>query len=163
MAAKSTYPFEPKSAISLRSGEFWGVPLRDGSFGCGRVLQPAAGYPGASRVTFYGALLNWHGQQHPTEQAISGCKCIAQGKMHIKSLKNFGSPILGWRPLDIEEISPAIVLSGLGDPSGMVMRGIEPIRVRTKADADLPSQSFWGIGYIMALAEHRFLSGEVTS
>ena len=32
------YPFEPRSNVHLRPGQFWGVPLSDGRWACGRVL-----------------------------------------------------------------------------------------------------------------------------
>ena len=32
------YPFEPKSNAHLLPGQFWGVPLSDGRWACGRVL-----------------------------------------------------------------------------------------------------------------------------
>ena len=32
------YPFEPKSNAHLMPGQFWGVPLSDGRWACGRVL-----------------------------------------------------------------------------------------------------------------------------
>lgn len=158
MTATPIYPFAPKSAMALKPGQYWGVPLKDGSFACGRVLQPAASYAGASRVMFYGALLDWHGPQPPTGDSIAGAKCIAQGKIHVKSLSSFGTQILGLRPLELDGISPTRVLSGLGDPGGMVMLGIEPLCARETADAELPPQSLWGVGYIRALAEHVFLS-----
>jgi hypothetical protein len=33
------YPFEPRSNSYLVPGQFWKVALRDGRYGCGRVLQ----------------------------------------------------------------------------------------------------------------------------
>ncbi|HZP14788.1 MAG TPA: hypothetical protein VFA96_03115 [Nocardioides sp.] len=36
--AAPEYPFEPKSNTYLVSGQFWGVPLSDGRWACGRVL-----------------------------------------------------------------------------------------------------------------------------
>jgi hypothetical protein len=154
------YPTSPKSARTLVPGEYWGVPLKDGSYACGRVLQAAASYPGASTVIFFGALLNWRGYELPTSNTIAGAEAIAQGKIHIKSLKTFGTSILGCRSLDLDGIVPTLVRSGLGDPEGMVMLGVMPLRPQTNADAELPPQSLWGVGYIRALAEHRFLQDE---
>jgi len=58
------YPFEPKSNTHLLPGQFWGVPLSDGRWACGRVLavktQPDAYFPGNSR-TFLAALMYWQG------------------------------------------------------------------------------------------------------
>src|SRR6266700_932410 len=48
------YPFEPKSNTHLLPGQFWGVPLSDGRWACGRVLavktQSDAYFPGNSRT-----------------------------------------------------------------------------------------------------------------
>lgn len=152
------YPFIPKSAVTLKPGQFWGVPLSEGGFGCGRVIQAAATYKGASRVIFYGALLDWFGSVPPNEDSIAGAACLAQGKIHIKSIKIYGTEILGLRPLELDNITPALVISGLGDPDAgdWVMEGHELLRRSHLGDKDLPSQSIWGYGYIRALAEAKF-------
>lgn len=57
--AAPVYPFEPKSNAYLLPGQFWGVPLSDGRWACGRVLaikkEPDNYFPGNSR-TFLAAL-----------------------------------------------------------------------------------------------------------
>ena len=35
----AAYPFRPKSTAELEAGQFWSIPLPDGRFACGRVLQ----------------------------------------------------------------------------------------------------------------------------
>lgn len=156
------YPFVPKSAVTLLPGQFWGVPLANGSFACGRVIQPAANHEGASRVIFYGTLLDWLGNQQPTPDSIAGAKCLAQGKIHIKSIKAFGTPILGIRPLALDNITPTLVISGLGDPSigDWVMQGHELLRKARLQDVDLPQQQLWGAAYIRELAENKLLGAK---
>ena len=60
------YPFVPKSNAYLRAGQFWAVPLSDGRFGCGRVLDvPKSGdlhVPANSRM-FLAGLLDWVGSR----------------------------------------------------------------------------------------------------
>jgi len=58
------YPFEPKSNAHLRPGQFWGVPLSNGRWTCGRVLSMKTEaddyFPGNSQL-FLAALMSWHG------------------------------------------------------------------------------------------------------
>jgi hypothetical protein len=155
--AATSYPFVPKSAVSLSAGEIWAIPLRDGSFGCGRVLQPAVQRQGASRVIFLAGLMDWHEDVAPTESTIAGAKCLAQGKAHVKCIRETGGSVLGLRSLELERVKPAIFLSGLGEPSGIVMRGLEHVRKATIFDRLKPQLTLWGFAYIRALAEHEFL------
>ena len=58
------------------------VPLSDGRFACGRVLDaPKSGdlhVPANSRM-FLAGLLNWAGSQPPTVESIAGASLIEQG------------------------------------------------------------------------------------
>jgi hypothetical protein len=38
-----SYPFEPKSTVKLRLGDYWSVPRRDGQFGYFAFLYPFSG------------------------------------------------------------------------------------------------------------------------
>ena len=62
--ARPKYPFEPKSNAHLRPGQFWGVPLSNGRWTCGRVLSMKTEaddyFPGNSQL-FLAALMSWHG------------------------------------------------------------------------------------------------------
>jgi hypothetical protein len=153
-----SYPFVPKLSTGLLVGEFWAVPLADGSFACGRVLQSAPQYPGASRVLFLAALLDWHSQSEPTQDSIAGAGVLAQGKAHVKAVRESGGAILGRRELTADGLEPQYFRSGLGDPKGQVLFGLEPIRPVRTSDESLPTLSLWGYSYIRALAEHTFLS-----
>ena len=110
------YPFEPRSNTYLRPGQFWGVPLSDGRWTCGRVLAVRAAppdpyFPGNSR-TFLAALMDWEGDEQPVAQAIAGRQVLAQGWAHVKSIRLHGRMILGCRDLGLDGISrPAA-----GDP-----------------------------------------------
>ena len=80
------YPFEPRSNSYLVPGQFWGVPLSDGRWACGRVLaiksEPDAYFPGNSR-TFLAGLMNWDGDDPPTSDSIAGQTLVAQGWAHV--------------------------------------------------------------------------------
>ena len=154
------YPYQPKSARSLIPGQFWSVPLKDGSFACGRVIQAAPALPGASRVVFLAALLEWHGATEPDENNIALAKCIAQGKAHIKTIKETGGAVLGLRPLECDGVEPWLFRGARGHQNSYVSYGLEPKREQEEGDQDLPILSVWGYKYIQALAEHRFVAQE---
>jgi hypothetical protein len=88
-----SYPFTPKSSLSLRLGDFWPVPLVDGSFACGRVLQ----HNPDGRVSFFGGLMDWRGDEPPTSDALAGSATIRQGSMHLKAITRVGGQIVGRR------------------------------------------------------------------
>jgi hypothetical protein len=164
-AEPAQYPFVPKSNARLRPGDFWAVPLRDGSFACGRVIElPPHGRPGG-RVSFLGALLDWHDARPPTSAAIAGVKCVRQGAMHILAISTMGGVVLGNRALELDGIEPWLFLDcwyvktqPQHSQQASVQSGYETLRVATSADANLPLWSAWGYGFIRDLAETRFLS-----
>lgn len=79
-----TYPFVPRSAAFLLPGQFWALPLSDGSFGCGRVIEAGAPKGIGSRVSFIAGVLDWHANVPPTYETIAGATCLDQGSAHIK-------------------------------------------------------------------------------
>ena len=120
-------PSIPRSTAALRPGQFWSIPLRDGRFGCGRVL----GVVPRGRTWFIGALLDWVGDAPPTAEAIAGAPVLEVGNAHIRTIGFDGGAILGERPLDADGIVVPSVLD-----------------------------SYWGDGYAVARAEHRFIAGD---
>ncbi|MDB5265361.1 MAG: hypothetical protein JWM39_74 [Parcubacteria group bacterium] len=102
--ATQTYPFVPKSNAHLTPGDFWAIPLQDGSFACGRVLEiPESGDPGA-KVSFHGALMDWHGNEPPTGDSIAGSKILEHANMHVLAITKIGGEVLGNRPLEKDNI-----------------------------------------------------------
>ena len=78
------YPFEPRSNAYLKPGQFWGVPLSDGRFACGRVLAvPSLDHPDPHLMTstkaFMAGLMDWVGAVAPYTEAVAGAELIAQG------------------------------------------------------------------------------------
>ena len=120
-------PLVPKSNAALQPGQFWSVPLRDGRFGCGRVLAVVDG----GRTRFIGALLDWVGDEPPTADSIAGAPVLAVGNAHVRMISFDGGQILGERPLALDGIEvPAVI------------------------------DTYWGDGYAVARAEHRFIAGD---
>jgi hypothetical protein len=155
-ARPRTYPFVPKSSKFLEPGDFWAVPLSDGSFACGRVLEHMpTGTPGA-RVGFLGGLLDWHGASPPEERSIAGASAfLAQGVMHILAITETGGRILGWRSLELDRLAPWTFAFG-----NVVQRGFTPIRPYQRTDRGLPSLSWWGYDVIQIHANRHFVQGQ---
>jgi hypothetical protein len=153
-----TCPFVPKSTAALIPGQFWALPLSDGSFGCGRVIQLApAGMRGA-RVTFLAAVLDWVSRSRPTSAAIAGAPCVSQGRVHIKAVTETGGEILGHRPLELDGIAPWLFRGSDYWRNSSVQEGLIPIRPQTPADDELPVFSTWGYKFAWGIAEDRFVT-----
>lgn len=153
-----TYPLVPKSAASLIPGQFWSLPLSNGTFGCGRVVQLApAGMMGA-RVSFLGAVLDWVAPSPPTSATIAGVPCVSQGHVHIKAITETGGEILGHRSLELDGIEPWLFRGAYGWQNSSVQKGLIPVRPQTSADDELPVFSTWGYGFPVEIAEARFVT-----
>jgi hypothetical protein len=152
------YPLVPKSIRCLRPGQFWAVPLRDGTFACGRVLDLSKAGGLSSRTTFLAGLADWHGSSEPTHAALHGCGIVRQGQAHLKTITATGGALLGMRPLELDGISPCFFKDSTGWPNATVYRGLQPVRPATAADADLPVLQAWGYLVIVGAAERHFLT-----
>ena len=151
-AGERTYPFVPRSSVRLIPGDFWAVPLADGSFGCGRVLEHMPkGMPG-SRVGFLGALLDWHEPEPPNSQRIAGAASVEQGVMHVFAITKTGGAVLGNRPLALDRLEPWTFIDG-----NSVQKGFTRLRAAARADVGLPALSWWGYTVIQILGNKRFL------
>ena len=148
-----TYPFEPKSSAKLRPGDFWPIPLADGSFACGRVLQLAPKGMAGGRVQFFGALMDWRRPAAPTFDDLGGARSLEQGAMHIHSITRIGRAVVGHRPLELDGVQPWLFVNG-----NAVQKGYERVRAWRPSDtADLPAFTWWGWNVIWLLANKRLL------
>jgi Immunity protein 26 len=159
-ASEPRYPFVPKSNASLRAGQFWAVPLSDGRFACGRVLDVPRGgdlhVPANSRMLLAG-LLDWVDQQPPTTESIAGAQLIDQGFAHIKAILTTGGEVLGWRDLAADEIVPHRWRSHVAGGTVWLYEGAHRLRPSTNDDRDLPVMGTWGYSVLWLLAEQRFV------
>jgi hypothetical protein len=153
-----TYPFVPKSAASLIPGQFWALPLSNGTFGCGRVVQLAPTGMMGARVSFLGAVLDWVSTSPPTSAAIAGVPCVSQGHVHIKAITETGGEILGHRSLNLDGIEPWLFRGAHGWQNSSVQEGLIPVRPQTPADNELPVFSTWGYDFAVGIAEARFVT-----
>ena len=130
MATKAPeFPFSPKSTAQLKSGMIWDIPLRDGSYACGRVLHLEGKYRKRARFDFWGGLLRWHASVCPSIEAIAGAPILWQGTFDVRSLARSGSRILDILPLECDGlVIPPVLTSRL---NGMVMIGYDDYRPAT--------------------------------
>jgi hypothetical protein len=152
----TTYPFVPRSTASLVPGQFWAIPLPDGSFGCGRVIETKPPGSTGARVLFLAAVLDWHADAPPTAHAIAGAKCLDQGQAHLKAITETGGSILGHRPLELDNIEPWEFRGAQFHVNSYVYRGMEPLRPQQPADQALPVLGTWGYQVPVVIAERHF-------
>ena len=160
-SASPAYPFVPKSNRWLLAGQFWAVPLSDGRFGCGRVLDVPRKpdiHVTVARTIFLAGLLDWVDDVPPTGAAIAGAALVAQGFAHIKAITTTGGDVLGHRDLDEDGIVPAMWRSHEGGGTVWVYEGVRRLRPATAADRALPVMTTWGYSVISVLAEGAFVS-----
>jgi hypothetical protein len=150
----------PKSNAYLRPGQFWSVPLSDGRFACGCVLDvprtPDLHVP-VSRRMFLAGLLDWVGRQPPTVESVAGANLVAQGFAHIKAILTTGGEILGWRDLEADGIVPERWRSHVAGGTVWIYEGARRLRPATAEDRDLPLMGTWGYSVLRVLAEQRFV------
>ncbi len=156
-----TYPFEPRSNAYLKPGQFWGVPLSDGRWACGRVLAVTAASDGVFRGnsrSFLAALLDWEGDEPPTADGIAGRRVVAQGWAHVRTIRESGGQVLGERDLDLDGIRGLREVTHRAGGTVMLVEGATPLRPATKDEAaTMPVLSTWGFSVISALAERLFV------
>lgn len=149
----SSYPFSPRSSVKLRPGDFWPIPLVDGSFGCGRVLQlPPAGTIGG-RAQFLGGLMDWRGASPPATANLQGARTIDQGVMHVRSITDIGGEVTGHRPLEHDGEQPWTFVNG-----DRIQRGYDDLRPwKNHADNALPRFNWQGWNVIWLRANERLI------
>jgi hypothetical protein len=151
MAKARTFPFVPKSALSLRPGDFWSVPLSDGSFAAGRVIELCPrGRPGG-RSMFLGALMGWWGPSEPAFADLNGAPVLEQAMMHVVAITRSGGSVLGNRSLELDGIAPWEFFE-----AGEVYTGVTWRRRASDADRALPHRSTWGFNVIRIKAEKAY-------
>lgn len=151
---QAEYPFTPKSTARLSAGDFWSVPLSDGSYGCGLVLQKAPDGTPRSRVSFCGGLLDWNGCTAPAPTDLANSKVLAQGYVHILAITSFGR-VLG--NLDAR-VRPSPIL--WHDGGQHVLQGYDIVRRWSIADRSVvPALEYWGWDIIKEKAEKLLLQG----
>jgi hypothetical protein len=161
------YPFEPKSNTWLEPGQFWGVPLSDGRYACGRVLAvPDERNPDPvlwgerDSMVFFAGLMDWVADDPPTAETIAGARLLEQGTAHVKTIRRNGQFVLGRRDLAADGIVGLLEVTHRGR-GAYVYEGPRRLRRATREEAaSLPVMGTWGFRVITVLAEHVFVKGE---
>ena len=147
------YPFTPKSTAQLRPGQFWAVPLSDGRFACGRVLQLGGSEVPTKSRAFFGGLHAWVGTHEPNAAAIEGASFLDFGAMHIRAITELGGQVLGEAPLN--DFRMPSLLSAMGGPDAMLLCGADALRKAKREEwGTLPVLGYWGYGHIKETAEY---------
>ena len=154
----SKYPFIPKSALSLTVGQFWALPLSDGSFGCACVIQLMPKEMIGSRVSFLAGVLDWHGKELPSAESIAHSPCLDQGAVHLKAITETGGVIIGSISLEDAGIEPWIFRDADGWINSDLVKGFITIRPQTPDDSQFPVFSSWGFKTPLIIAESRFIN-----
>ena len=151
------YPLIPKSAGWLIPGQFWALPLSDGTFGCGRVIEVPTADQRVSRMEFLAGVVDWHGPVEPTSELIAGAPCLTQGRAHIRAITRTGGALLGHRDLASDGVEPWLFRGAHHHANSEVLRGFMPLRPQTPEDRGLPVLSTWGYDVPRVVAEARFV------
>lgn len=150
------YPLVPKSTSPLRPGQFWAVPLRDGRFACGRVLQLGGEENPVPTRAFFGALHSWVGETPPRETTPLGADLVDFGLMHIRAIVESGGCILGERPLAADRLEVPLLLSAHGGEGTSILRGAAKVRAANSDEwGRYPVLAYWGKDFIQALANEK--------
>jgi len=151
-----SYPFVPKSTRFLRPGDFWALPLSDGTFGCGRVLQTQGDRLAGPRRLFFGGYLDFRDDEPPDFESIAGAHLVDCGQMHIKAIVESGGAVLGNRPLELDGVEPPLLLdAGLGPRT--LLRGVQTVRPVSPDDlGKYPTLETWGYRVVVLVTEHHF-------
>ena len=162
MSKRPSFPFVPKSTAYLEPGHFWSIPMCDGRFACGRVIQLRMENGKRDSRTFLAGLMDWSACVPPTTDAISGRGVIRQGHVHVMTINKNGGEVVGFRDLALDRIEPWMFADA--GWANWVQRGFDPVRAfDRKTDANLPVFSTWGFGVIKVLAEKHFRDSGVSS
>jgi len=151
-----TYPFVPKSNALLVPGQFWGIPLSDGRYACGRVLDIDRDTAYGRRTSFLAGLMDWCGDDPPTAERIARTRILEQGDAHIKTILENGGQVLGYRPLEADGLTPLLCLSA--QYGGDLQLGFKVLRAATREEQErLAPLAGWGCKVISIAAEQHFV------
>lgn len=156
MTKTRSFPYLPKSVLSMMRGDFWAIPLSNSTFACGRVLQLGSEIQPRLLKAFWGCVLDWNSPDLPNHDNIAGAKSIREGSMHILAIESTGGAILGSRSLALDGLAPSETVA-----AGLIYRGFGIIRPAANADYEnLQSHSAWGLSFAEVLAEKWFVGGD---
>lgn len=105
---------------------------------------------------FLCGLMDWVGSAPPTAESLAGRAVLAQGLAHIKTIQETGGAVLGHRSLEADGFEHSLFRDA--HAGGQVLRGCEPLREATPADA-FPVLATWGFSTIRVHAQVHLCGG----
>lgn len=158
MKSPVTYPFEPKSTKNLIPGQFWPIRISDGRYCCGRIIRLFPDVPQWRSRGFLAGLMDWVSARPPDEESLVGCRTLEQGFATIKSIRETGPMITGFRDLVSDHIEPNLFITFVGtDAKCFITDGYHHLRAATEEERKkLKQMPGWGFLVIKQLAERLF-------
>lgn len=166
------YPFLPKSNRYLKPGQFWPIPLADGRYACGRVIdvvppeEPDPHVPNLGTRSFLAGLMDWVGDSPPEARDLEGAVLLDQGLAHIGAITVGDGCILGERSLQDDEISPLFWVTPrtLVGRARYLYRGFHRVREAEPEECEpYFGLAAWTKPYLQARANLRFVDGQLPS
>ena len=153
------YPFIPKSTTFMREGHFWDIPLSNGQYACGRILQFDYSTGKKNSRSFLAGLIDWVGDNPPTYETIAGAGLLVQGFTHVITFVRNNWSIIGFRSLVEDHIEPITMLDQMPTKNCWIRKGYELIRLASIEERkSLFIQSTWGYSEIKIYAEAYFVT-----
>lgn len=154
---KHMYLFIPAKASEISEGDFYFIPLSDGSYACGRILAFQKKNGRKTQRVLVG-LHDWSGKQHPTHSDIHESPIIEQGVMHINSINQVGGNIIGCKALEEDGLKPLLQFE-----AGCLLDGFENLgKLPTEDYKKYSRRATYGLDVIRILAEKNFVKNEET-
>ncbi|TVV42250.1 hypothetical protein [Thalassolituus sp. C2-1] len=153
--SKIVYPFIPTKASEINEGDFYYIPLSNGYFACGRLLEiEKKGGRKTKRVLV--GLHDWSGCDYPRKEDIHGCGIIEQGVIHINSIGHVGGEVVGQKPLNEDGLRPKLQFE-----AGFLIDGFENLGKLPFSDYDKYDHRYtYGLNVIKLLAEKHFVKNK---
>jgi len=152
------YPFIPKSTAYLEGGHIISIPLSNSTYSCARVLQCEKADGTRDSRYFVIGLMDWNEPCQPSSDYIAGLEIIDHGQVHIKTIRECSSAIVGHRDLKIDNIDTPLSLDESPGSNCHLRKGLDILRVATPEEQrTLKIFSTWGYNVLKIKAEKHFV------
>lgn len=152
------YPFVPKSTAYLDRGQIISIPLSNNTFSCARVLQLERADGTRDSRCFVIGLMDWNESYPPSTEYSVGIDIIDHGQVHVKTIRECSSAIVGHRDLEIDNIDTPLSLDESPGSNCHLRKGLDILRVATPEEQKtLKIFSTWGYNVLKIKAERHFV------
>ncbi len=157
MSATVEYPLVPDSEDQLQAGQFWSIPLRNGSYGCGVVVE----LDKKSGVAFFhGVLLDWRDSTPPTQAVvISSTEILAKSFCGAAAITVGGGRIEGRVEVERLAIELPEEIDSVAGHNRKVFQGSTIVRDASADDLrQLQTRGMGSMGSFRVAAERRLVT-----